>query len=361
MRSEARSSRSRRPPLSWVPPTCSRCRSPAHRSSPARAPCGPRARCCPSTRAATTARSCCRRSTARARRAAPTSPARPGSPGSPISDLVAELIAEGLVVETRPARGRPPGQARHAPRHQPRRVPDHRRRPLASTRSSAARSSTSTAASSHRAELALDGATGEAAIGPRRSRSSRSSSPPPTLPSSASASDRPVSSTSRGVVRSAPNLGWSDVPLQARLAAATALPVLVANDANAAVLAEHSFGDARSDLMLVKVGHGVGAGLCSAARPLFGSRFAAGEIGHVVVGTDGGAALRVRQARLPRDLARRPAAHRAARRARRRRRGRHRSRRDPARSRRTPRHRARARRRRAQPVGGRAQRPRRTA
>ena len=66
--------------------------------------------------------------------------------------------------------------------------------------------------------------------------------------------------------------------------------MLVANDANAAVLAEHSFGDALSDMMLVKVGHGVGAGLLLGGTPLFGSRFAAGEIGHVVVGTDGGAA-----------------------------------------------------------------------
>jgi predicted NBD/HSP70 family sugar kinase len=33
----------------------------------------------------------------------------------------------------------------------------------------------------------------------------------------------------------------------------------------------------------------VGAGLLLGGSPLFGSRFAAGEIGHVVVGTDGGA------------------------------------------------------------------------
>jgi predicted NBD/HSP70 family sugar kinase len=97
-----------------------------------------------------------------------------------------------------------------------------------------------------------------------------------------------------GTVLSAPNLGWpsagsSGEPLQASLVAATGLPVIVANDANAAALAEHSFGGALSDMMLVKVGHGVGAGLIIGGTPLFGSRFAAGEIGHVVVGTDGGA------------------------------------------------------------------------
>jgi len=93
-----------------------------------------------------------------------------------------------------------------------------------------------------------------------------------------------------GVVLSAPNLGWVGVPLQQQLAERFGLAVLVANDANAAALAEHSFGDADSDMMLVKVGHGVGAGLLLDGTPLFGSRFAAGEIGHVVVGTDGGAA-----------------------------------------------------------------------
>jgi len=92
-----------------------------------------------------------------------------------------------------------------------------------------------------------------------------------------------------GVVLSAPNLGWSGEPLQETLAARFAVPVLVINDANAAALAEHSFGDANSDMMLIKVGLGVGGGLLLDGTPLFGSRFAAGEIGHVVVGTDGGA------------------------------------------------------------------------
>jgi len=91
------------------------------------------------------------------------------------------------------------------------------------------------------------------------------------------------------VVLSAPNLGWVAVPLHDLLAERYGLPVVVINDANAAALAEHSFGGAESDMMVVKVGHGVGAGLLLGGSPLFGSRFAAGEIGHVVVGTDGGA------------------------------------------------------------------------
>ncbi|MET4061330.1 putative NBD/HSP70 family sugar kinase [Arthrobacter sp. UYP6] len=92
-----------------------------------------------------------------------------------------------------------------------------------------------------------------------------------------------------GVVQSAPNLGWFNVDLRRILAEACEVPVTVVNDANAAVLAEISFSSADDDLMLIKVGHGVGSGLVVGGRLLLGSRYAAGEIGHVTVGTDGGA------------------------------------------------------------------------
>lgn len=91
-----------------------------------------------------------------------------------------------------------------------------------------------------------------------------------------------------GLVLSSPNLGWTDFPLEAKLGAELDLPVLARNDANAAVLAEYTFGEAKADFMLIKIGRGVGAGLITGSQPLLGSRFAAGEIGHVVVGTDGG-------------------------------------------------------------------------
>lgn len=92
-----------------------------------------------------------------------------------------------------------------------------------------------------------------------------------------------------GTVVAAPNLGWADVPVQQLVAEQTGRTVFVANDANAAVLAEHGFGAARGDMMLVKVGHGVGSGLLVAGAMVVGSRFAAGEIGQVMVGTDDGA------------------------------------------------------------------------
>ncbi|WP_434741252.1 ROK family protein [Micromonospora sp. SH-82] len=89
-----------------------------------------------------------------------------------------------------------------------------------------------------------------------------------------------------GVVLSAPNLGLKDVNLQSVLAEEFACPVHVANDANAAALAERSYAESAADSLLVRVGVGVGAGLLLGGTPVLGSRFAAGEIGHVVVDPD---------------------------------------------------------------------------
>jgi predicted NBD/HSP70 family sugar kinase len=89
-----------------------------------------------------------------------------------------------------------------------------------------------------------------------------------------------------GVVLEAPNLDWFGVDLAGRLAAALdgAPSTHVANDANAAVLGELSLnGPEGRSLLLVKIGHGVGAGLVVDGHLVVGERFAAGEIGHVVV------------------------------------------------------------------------------
>ncbi|EWT02048.1 ROK family transcriptional regulator [Intrasporangium oryzae NRRL B-24470] len=95
-----------------------------------------------------------------------------------------------------------------------------------------------------------------------------------------------------GVVSTAPNLGWTDVPLRDLLAEATQLPVFVCNDADAAVHAHYTLGDGGDDLLLVKIGRGVGCGLIVGGQRVRGAHFAAGEIGHVTVGTDGGAPCR---------------------------------------------------------------------
>lgn len=87
-----------------------------------------------------------------------------------------------------------------------------------------------------------------------------------------------------GTVIDAPNLEWSETPLASSLAAELGLPVFVANDANTAVLGEHTFGESGDGgLMVLRVGTGVGAGLVLGGSLLHGHLGAAGEIGHVVV------------------------------------------------------------------------------
>lgn len=90
----------------------------------------------------------------------------------------------------------------------------------------------------------------------------------------------------RGIVRTAPNFGWTSVPLQRLLSERTGVPTFVANDANASALAEYSFGDTSEDFILITIGQGVGSGLILDGHPVTGSSFASGEIGQVMVGTD---------------------------------------------------------------------------
>lgn len=89
-----------------------------------------------------------------------------------------------------------------------------------------------------------------------------------------------------GVVRTAPNLGWVELPLRAILEDRIGIPAVVANDANVAALAEYSFGETSDNFILLTVGHGVGSGLVVGGRPVVGNHFASGEIGQVMVGTD---------------------------------------------------------------------------
>ena len=91
-----------------------------------------------------------------------------------------------------------------------------------------------------------------------------------------------------GVVLNAANLGWANVDLTGILRRELHTSVYVANDANPAVLGEHTFGErAAADLMLLRIGTGVGAGLVVGGALVEGHSSAAGEIGHVVVDPDG--------------------------------------------------------------------------
>ena len=88
-----------------------------------------------------------------------------------------------------------------------------------------------------------------------------------------------------GVVHSAPNLNWTDVPLGERLEADLDLPVIVDNDVNIGVLGEHVYGAGKGTLNMIGifVGSGIGGGLVVDGTPHYGWRGVAGEVGHVVV------------------------------------------------------------------------------
>jgi predicted NBD/HSP70 family sugar kinase len=92
-----------------------------------------------------------------------------------------------------------------------------------------------------------------------------------------------------GLVRQAPNLGWADVPLGAELGRELGMPLVIGNDADLGVLAEHVRGAAVGcDDVVYLAGHsGIGAGVFTSGRPLVGHDGYAGEVGHLVVNPDG--------------------------------------------------------------------------
>lgn len=92
-----------------------------------------------------------------------------------------------------------------------------------------------------------------------------------------------------GVVHRAVNFEWYDLPLRQILQDRYHLPVYIANSDHAAVLAEYIFGRRRNtpDLVVVKVGYGIGAGIILNGDLFLGHRFGAGEIGHMMVVENG--------------------------------------------------------------------------
>jgi predicted NBD/HSP70 family sugar kinase len=88
-----------------------------------------------------------------------------------------------------------------------------------------------------------------------------------------------------GVVRQAVNLEWADLPLGDLIENRYDLPAYIANDCQAAALAECVFGESRdvANLMVIKIGRGLGSGIVLERKPYHGDGFGAGEIGHIVI------------------------------------------------------------------------------
>lgn len=89
-----------------------------------------------------------------------------------------------------------------------------------------------------------------------------------------------------GCIEQAPNLPFGEVlPLRNDLQQRFDIPIVLTNDANAAAMGEHLFGGAvgMDDFFMITLGTGVGSGIFTQGKLLYGSTGFAGEIGHAIV------------------------------------------------------------------------------
>ncbi|HMP75602.1 MAG TPA: ROK family protein [Kiritimatiellia bacterium] len=97
-------------------------------------------------------------------------------------------------------------------------------------------------------------------------------------------------SVKQGMVLEPPNMpAWRNVPIRDWVAELTRLPVHINNDANAAGLAEYSFGEFKGtpDLVYLTMSTGVGGGIISGGQLIQGANDLGGEVGHIVLNPDG--------------------------------------------------------------------------
>ena len=94
-----------------------------------------------------------------------------------------------------------------------------------------------------------------------------------------------------GVVVNAVNLDWKNLPLARLIQERYHLSVSVINDSQAAAMGEYTFGKGHQpegSLIVINVRYGVGAGIIIRGQLFHGDGGGAGEIGHVVVVREGG-------------------------------------------------------------------------
>ena len=82
--------------------------------------------------------------------------------------------------------------------------------------------------------------------------------------------------------------GWDGYPIRERFAARHGAPVWVDNDVNVLALGEWRSGVAagHDDVVVVKIGTGIGAGIISGGRLHRGAQGSAGDVGHIQVTDD---------------------------------------------------------------------------
>lgn len=94
----------------------------------------------------------------------------------------------------------------------------------------------------------------------------------------------------KGTIEFAPNLKWFGVvPLADMIAKQMNCSCLLTNDANAAALGEMLFGAAKglNDFIFITLGTGLGSGIVTNGKLVYGHDGFAGEMGHVIVVPEG--------------------------------------------------------------------------
>lgn len=92
--------------------------------------------------------------------------------------------------------------------------------------------------------------------------------------------------TTEGIVISAVNFEWKDFPLAGILHKRYNMPVYIYNDSQAAAMGEYLYGgylQQCENLIVINVGYGIGSGIIINGKLFQGDDGGAGEIGHVVV------------------------------------------------------------------------------
>jgi glucokinase-like ROK family protein len=92
-----------------------------------------------------------------------------------------------------------------------------------------------------------------------------------------------------GVIKSAVDIGWFDVPFKEMVEEAIQLPTFVINRSKAAALAQYWYGAGQGikDLIYIAIGTGVAAGIIHQGELYIGANSSAGELGHVTILPDG--------------------------------------------------------------------------
>ena len=93
-----------------------------------------------------------------------------------------------------------------------------------------------------------------------------------------------------GMVLRAVNLGWTDLPLKDNLQDRYQYPVYISNDSHVAAMAEFTYGhwNKTANLVVIRVGEGIGSGIVLDSQLYDGDGYSAGEIGHLSVVDEGG-------------------------------------------------------------------------